>query len=129
MEKRKGNVHSPDTVLEDYLNGLESETDSSKNSNNSELEAHKEAKGTSKWAGFIQLFRTKSKRHLGSLDPLNSFKLSKRFSRSMRETPSASKILQNSTVDGDDLSCFKPHWRSFSLSELQTATRWFHQGQ
>nr|GLL30657.1 receptor-like cytosolic serine/threonine-protein kinase RBK2 [Ipomoea trifida] len=132
MEKRKGmNVHSPDTVLEDYLNGLESETDSSKNSNNSELEAHhKEAKSSSKWAGFIQLFRTKSKRHLGSLDyPLNSLKLSKRFSSSMRETASfAAKVLQkNPGVDGEDSNGFKPHWRSFSLSELQTATRGFHQ--
>ncbi|VFQ78593.1 unnamed protein product [Cuscuta campestris] len=131
MEKRSGNVHSPDTVLEDYLNGLESETNSSKNSN-PESEAGKDATGSSKWAGFVKLFSgiNKSKRHLGRLDSLTSFKFSKKLSSSssMRETTgSAFNILQNSAVDCD-FNCFKPHWRNFSLSDLQIATSYFRQG-
>ncbi|CAH9112495.1 unnamed protein product [Cuscuta europaea] len=127
MKKRSGNADSPDTVLEDYLNGLEYETDSSKNSN-PELDADKETKSTSKWGGFAQMFsRTKPKLHLGRLDSLSFFKLSKRLSSSMKETAcSASDPLHHSAMGGD-FNCFKPYWRNFSLSELHIATNYFHQ--
>ncbi|XP_009607171.1 receptor-like cytosolic serine/threonine-protein kinase RBK2 [Nicotiana tomentosiformis] len=118
MDKEKVNG-SPDTVLEDFLRTAVSESDSSKAST-SELEVAKHQRPASKWAGFLELFRTKSRRYLAK-DPL---KLSKRFSSSMRELVGVRK---NPIVDAD-LNYFKPQWRSFTLSELHAATNNFHQG-
>lgn len=118
------NAFSPDTVLEDFLRTAESESDSSKAST-SESDGSKNQRSSSRWTGFLELFRSKSKGHM-TKDPLiSSLKLSKRFSRSMRETSSGdmpSSILDNG------LSYFKPQWKLFTLSELQTATNYFHQG-
>lgn len=124
MEKGKVNTCSPDTVLEDFLRTAESESDSSKAST-SEFDGSKNQRSGSRWAGFLELFRSKSKGHL-TKDPLiSSMKLSKRFSRSMRET--SSNVMTNSILD-NGLSYFKPQWKLFTLSELQNATNNFHQG-
>ncbi|KAF3612860.1 Receptor-like cytosolic serine/threonine-protein kinase RBK2 [Capsicum annuum] len=123
MEKGKVNTCSPDTVLEDFLRTAESESDSSKAST-SEFDGSKNQRSGSRWAGFLELFRSKSKGHL-TKDPLiSSMKLSKRFSRSMRET--SSNVMTNSILD-NGLSYFKPQWKLFTLSELQNATNNFHQ--
>ncbi|XP_059625798.1 receptor-like cytosolic serine/threonine-protein kinase RBK2 [Cornus florida] len=111
-EKEKGDVYSPNGVLEDYLISLESERVSEKEST-SEFEAHENSKPTSKWRSFVQLLRSRSKRGLPTLHPL---KLSRRFS-SMRE--------DISLVVDTDLNYFKPRWKNFALSELQTATNGF----
>ncbi|KAL0371370.1 UNVERIFIED_CONTAM: Receptor-like cytosolic serine/threonine-protein kinase RBK2 [Sesamum angustifolium] len=121
-EKKKANVYSPDTVLEDFLRTAESETDSSKTST-SELEAV-DSKPASRWAEFFQLLRFKSKRKLATLHPLNALSLSKRFGSSMREEVSS---VSNPLIDAD-LNYFKPQWKNFSFSELQTATSNFCQG-
>ncbi|XP_027097520.1 receptor-like cytosolic serine/threonine-protein kinase RBK2 isoform X1 [Coffea eugenioides] len=119
MEKQKETVCSPDTVLEDYLRNLESETDSSKAST-SDLGAPKDPKPSSRWAEFLQLFKTKSKRHLSTFHPL---KLSKRFSSSLREEI----ILVPDPMLDTSLNYFKPQWKNFALSDLQTATKSFSQ--
>nr|GMD68959.1 receptor-like cytosolic serine/threonine-protein kinase RBK2 isoform X1 [Ipomoea batatas] len=119
------NANSPDTVLEDYLNGLVSETDTTK-SCVLEFESESYEKRNSKWDGFLQLFRDKfKKRHFGSLDPLSSLKISKRFSCSMREVACGSGLLQSPILEGG-LSYFKPQWKNFSLSEIEIATNNFH---
>ncbi|KAL3531391.1 hypothetical protein ACH5RR_010713 [Cinchona calisaya] len=116
MEKQEENVCSPDTVLEDYLTNLESETDSSKAST-SDLEAPKHPKPSSRWAEFLQLFKTKSKRHLAILHPL---KMSERFSS--KEITLVPDPILDSTIS---LNYFKPQWKNFNLSDLQTATNNF----
>nr|GMD71017.1 receptor-like cytosolic serine/threonine-protein kinase RBK2 [Ipomoea batatas] len=119
------NANSPDTVLEDYLNGLVSETDTTKSSI-LEFESESYEKRNSKWDGFLQLFRDKfKKRHFGSLDSLSSLKISKRFSCSMREAACGSGLLQSPILEGG-LSYFKPQWKNFSLSEIEIATNNFH---
>ncbi|PHT72400.1 hypothetical protein T459_23185 [Capsicum annuum] len=76
----------------------------------------------SRWAGFFELFRTKSKRYLTKYPQNSSLKvLSKRFSRSMRELVGAVK----SSIVDDDFKYFKLQWRNFTLSELQVATNSF----
>ncbi|KAL8100873.1 hypothetical protein AgCh_032936 [Apium graveolens] len=70
------------------------------------------SKPPSRWAGFVQLIKTKSKRHIGTLHPLN---LSRRFSSSMRKHASKSPT-------ESDLNYFKPHWKNITLSQLQSAT-------
>ncbi|KAK4357324.1 hypothetical protein RND71_022934 [Anisodus tanguticus] len=124
MEKGKVRTYSPDTVLEDFLRTAESESDSSKAST-SEFDGSKNQRSGSRWTGFLELFRSKSKGHL-TKDPLitSSLKLSKRFSRSMRETSSC--VMPNPILD-NGLSYFKPQWKLLTLSELQTATNNFHQ--
>ncbi|PIN13413.1 Serine/threonine protein kinase [Handroanthus impetiginosus] len=112
-EKEKANVCSPDTVLEDFLRSAESETSSSKAST-SESEAELDPQlNSSRWIGFFQLLRFKSKQQLATLHPFNALKLSKKFS-SMREEV--------------DLNYFKPQWKNFSFLELQSATDNFCQG-
>lgn len=117
MEKEKVDVYSPTGVLEDYLKSLESESVSSKESTS---ESEDQSKPSSRWAGFVELLKFKSKRRLVTLHPL---KLSKRFSSSMREEITAA----SAHVDSD-LNYFKPHWKNFTLSQLQSATNNFSHG-
>lgn len=118
------NAYSPDTVLEDFLRTAESESDSSKAST-SEFDGSKNQRSGWRWTGFFELFTSKSKGHM-TKDPLiSSLKLSKRFSRSMRETSSG--VMPNSILD-NGFTYFKPQWKLFTLSQLQTATNNFHQG-
>ncbi|KAL2540570.1 Protein kinase family protein [Abeliophyllum distichum] len=123
MEKETGDVCSPDTVLEDDLRGVESETDFPKAST-SEIEVEKDRKPVSLWAGFVQLLRIKSKSRLATLHPLNAVNLSKRFSSSMREEVGAA---QNAVMD-TSLNNFKPQCKNFSFCELQIATNDFSRG-
>lgn len=117
MEKDKEDAFSPTGVLEDYLNSLESDSVSTKEST-SDFEDQHFSKPPSKWAGFVKLLKTKSRRHLGTLHPLN---LSKRFSSSMREIASPHA--------DSGLNYFKPHWKNFTLSQLQSATNNFSHGK
>ncbi|KAI3472686.1 hypothetical protein Pfo_030835 [Paulownia fortunei] len=120
-EKEKPNACSPDTVLEDFLRSAESETNSSKGST-SESEAQIDAQpASSQWIGFFQLLRFKSK---ATLHPLSALKLSKKFSSSMSEEV---RSVANPLVDAN-LNYFKPQWKNFSFSELQSATSNFCQG-
>nr|GMD68639.1 receptor-like cytosolic serine/threonine-protein kinase RBK2 [Ipomoea batatas] len=93
------NANSPDTVLEDYLDGLVSETDTTKSSI-LEFESESYEKRNSKWDGFLQLC-------------------------SMREAACGSGLLQSPILEGG-LSYFKPQWKNFSLSEIEIATNNFH---
>ncbi|KAL1832882.1 hypothetical protein ACET3Z_002533 [Daucus carota] len=115
MEKDKEDAYSPTGVLEDYLKNTDSDSVSTKEST-SEIKDQHFSKPPSRWAGFVQLLKTKSKRHIGTLHPLN---LSKRLSSSMRENVAAS------TPADSDLNYFKPHWKNFTLSQLQSATNNF----
>ncbi|CAI9774326.1 unnamed protein product [Fraxinus pennsylvanica] len=117
MEKEREDVYSPDTVLEDYLRSIESDTDSPRTST-SESEREKDRKPVSLWAGFVQLLRNKSKSRLATLHPLN---LSKRFSSSMREEV---REAPNPVMD-TNLNYFKPHCKNFSFCKLQIATNYF----
>lgn len=120
MEKEKEDVHSPTGVLEDYLRSLESDTVSSKEST-SELEEQTDSKPTSRFVELVQLVRSRSKRHFATLHPFSIVNLSKRFSSSFREeiTPPPSPIADTG------LNYFKPHWKNFTLSQLQSATNNF----
>lgn len=120
MEKQKENLPSPDTVLGDYLRNSESETESSKPST-SDLETLKDPKPASWWLEFLHLFKSKTKRHLATLHSHKAHKLSKRFSRSMREGIVGAP---NPMVDVG-FNYFRPQWKNFTLSELQAATKNF----
>ncbi|KAF5947947.1 hypothetical protein HYC85_013904 [Camellia sinensis] len=102
----KDDVYSPNGVLEDYLRTVESETVSSKAST-SESEAQQNSKPTSRWGGFVQLLKIRSKTPLW------------RISRSLREDINTGL---DPLVDTD-----LPQQKNFTLSELQTATNCFSQ--
>ncbi|XP_073314973.1 receptor-like cytosolic serine/threonine-protein kinase RBK2 isoform X2 [Primulina huaijiensis] len=123
-EKDKSKACSPDTVLEDFLRSAESETDSSKATSTSESEVQIDPKLGSRWAKFFQLLRIKSKGQLTTFHSLKSLNISRRFSSSAQE-----EVLGvTSVVLGPHLNYFKPQWKSFTFSELQTATCNFSQG-
>lgn len=111
MDKEKEDVYSPTGVLEDFS---DSDSVSTKEST-SEFEYQYFSKTPSRWAGIVQLIKTKSKRHIGTLHPLN---LSRRFSSSM-------KNMLASPPTESDLNYFKPHWKNITLSQLQSATNNF----
>ncbi|KAI3668183.1 hypothetical protein L6452_43260 [Arctium lappa] len=127
MEKVKVNNYSPTGILEDYLRSLESDTISSKEST-SGSEDQKDSKPTtsSKWIDFVHLCKSKSMRCLPtSFHPITSgLQFSKRLSSSFRE--------QIGGIGGvvvqpppDDINYFKPHWKNFTFSQLQSATNNF----
>lgn len=120
MEKAKERAFSPDTVLEDFLRSAESQTDSSRASTSESL-VELDPKPFSRLAGFFGLLRFKSKQQLPTFPPLNSLKLSKKFSSSLREQVPTPLLDPNSNY-------FKPQWKNFTLLELQTATSNFCQG-
>ncbi|KAK3041418.1 hypothetical protein RJ639_000395 [Escallonia herrerae] len=117
MEERV-EVHSPNTVLEDYLRSLESETVSSKAST-SGSEEQKILAPTSRWPGLFHLVKSISYRTLGTLHPLN---LSRRFKSNLREEIVAAA---RGPIEDASLNYFKPHWQNFPLSKLQNATNNF----
>ncbi|KAG9142777.1 hypothetical protein Leryth_005528 [Lithospermum erythrorhizon] len=121
MGSDKENASSPDTVLGDFLRSAESETSSSKPSTSGIVD-EKDRK-SSKWTSFVQLLKSKSKKHLWSFQPHNALKLSRRFSSSMREQ---SGFMSDAFVDSS-LGHFKPHWKNYTISELQNATKNFNQ--
>ncbi|XP_075490453.1 receptor-like cytosolic serine/threonine-protein kinase RBK2 isoform X2 [Primulina tabacum] len=124
MDKDKSKACSPDTVLEDFLRSAESETDSSKATSTSQSEVQIDPKPGSRWAEFFQLLRVKSKGQLTTLHSLKFRNLSRRFSSSAEE-----EVLGvTSAVLDPHLNYFKPQWKNFTFSELQTATCNFSQG-
>ncbi|XP_075483171.1 receptor-like cytosolic serine/threonine-protein kinase RBK2 isoform X1 [Primulina tabacum] len=123
-KKDKPKACSPDTVLEDFLRRAESETDSSKATSTSESEVQIDPKLGSRWTKFFQSLRIKSKGQLTTFHSLKSLNISRRFSNSAQE-----EVLgATSVVLGPHLNYFKPQWKSFTFSELQTATCNFSQG-
>ncbi|XP_062086421.1 receptor-like cytosolic serine/threonine-protein kinase RBK2 isoform X2 [Humulus lupulus] len=115
----KEDTCSPTGVLEDYFRSSDSETYSCKEPNN-ESESHKNSKLSSRWHGLIQLMRTRSKKPLNTMHPLNILNLSRRMSGSMRE------IIASKFGSESDYGLKSP-WKNFSLYELQVATNYFRQ--
>ncbi|KAG8370691.1 hypothetical protein BUALT_Bualt13G0009600 [Buddleja alternifolia] len=126
-EKEKSNVCSPETVLEDFLRIAESETETETESESKASTSESEARNDDvtqpglRWIEYLQLLRFKSKRKLATLHPL---KLSRKFSCSLREEIGGVRNALNDCT----LNYFKPQWKNFSLSELQSATSNFSQG-
>ncbi|KAJ0610316.1 putative protein kinase RLK-Pelle-RLCK-VI family [Helianthus annuus] len=127
MEKiMKVDSYSPTCVLEDYLRSLESEEDtvSSKESTSGSDQDHQKDSKPSKWMDFVQLVKSKSKKCLPTFHPITSgLQLSRRLSSSFREQFS---MIPPSPMP--DISYFKPHWKNFSFSQLQSATNNFSNG-
>ncbi|KAI4301311.1 hypothetical protein L6164_034601 [Bauhinia variegata] len=118
----KEKADSPVGVLEDYFksSASESETSSSKEPIE-DSDGQDKSKNGSRWRGFIQLFRTKSKKPTSTLHPLSVMKLSKRLSSSMREI-----IMPNYRLD-TDLNQHSSPWKIFTQQEIQIATNNFCQ--
>uniref|UniRef100_A0A7C9DLS0 non-specific serine/threonine protein kinase n=1 Tax=Opuntia streptacantha TaxID=393608 RepID=A0A7C9DLS0_OPUST len=116
MEKAMQNSDSPVGVLEDYLRCIETDT-------NSSTESQKNPKTTSRWHSFVELFRSKSKKQLSAFAPVVP-KLSGWRSSSMREKVPVSMagdhFANAAGLPGIDSPC-----RDFTLSELQLATKNF----
>lgn len=121
MEKKE-DASSPVGVLEDYFKSEESESCSSKDPASDAEAAQNVSKAASRWRGFFQLIRSRSKKSLATLHPLGVLKLSMRRSNSMREN-----IISNLFANSDS-SSFKSPRINFTLSELQAATNNFSQG-
>ncbi|KAI3526755.1 hypothetical protein L1887_06017 [Cichorium endivia] len=124
MQKPKVNNYSPTGVFEDYLKSLESETVSS-NESTSGSEDHqndlKSSTATSKWNDFVRLVKRKSKKCLATFHPIsNGLQLSRKLSGSFREQVA---IIPASPMA--DMNYFKPHWKNFTFSQLQSATNNF----
>ncbi|XP_030946325.1 receptor-like cytosolic serine/threonine-protein kinase RBK2 [Quercus lobata] len=118
--KKKVDYSSPVGVLEDYFKSSESETYSSKE-HNVDYEVQQHSKPTSRWHGFVQLLRSRSKKSLATMHPLSVMKLSRRISGSMREA----KAMFPSFCADTDLNYTRLPWKNFTLYELQTATNYF----
>lgn len=118
--KKKVDYSSPVGVLEDYFKSSESETCSSKE-HNVDYELQQHSKPTSRWHGFVQLLRSRSKKSLATMHPLSVMKLSRRISGSMREA----KAMFPSFCADTDLNYTGLPWKNFTLYELQTATNYF----
>lgn len=119
----KEKADSPVGVLEDYLRSSESETSCS-NSKEATLDSESQedkSKAASRWRGFLQLLRTRSKKPIATLHPLSILKLSKRMSSSMRET-----ILPDCRI-GVDSSLHRSPWKIFTHHNIQMATNHFSQ--
>ncbi|XP_076925154.1 receptor-like cytosolic serine/threonine-protein kinase RBK2 isoform X1 [Bidens hawaiensis] len=121
MEKMKVDSYSPTCVLEDYLRGLESDTVSSKESTSGSDQDHQKDSKVSKWMDFVHLIKSKSKKCLPTFHPITSgLQLSRRLSSSFREQ---FPVIPPSPMV--DMSYFKPHWKNFTFSQLQSATNNF----
>ncbi|KAL2900472.1 Receptor-like cytosolic serine/threonine-protein kinase RBK2 [Bienertia sinuspersici] len=121
MDKTKQHSNSPVGVLEDYFRTVESDTNSSKGTSVEENDCEKNSRTTSRFRGFMELLRTKSKKQLPALSSLNVPNLSGLRSSSMREQAPVS--LTSSCKFGNVDSPY----RNFSLLELQLATKNFSQ--
>lgn len=120
----KDKADSPVGVLEDYFRSSESDTSSSKEPT-VDSEAQDKSKFGSKWRGFLQNLTNRSKKPVATImqpPPLSMFKLSKRMSRSMRET-----IFPSSRL-GADSSLHNSPWKIFTHREILLATSSFSQG-
>ncbi|KAL8259133.1 hypothetical protein R6Q59_027086 [Mikania micrantha] len=122
MEKMKiDDSYSPTCVLEDYLRSLESDTVSSKESTSGSEDRQQKDSKPSKWIDFVHLIKSKSKKCLPTFHPITSgLQLSRRLSSSFREQFS---MIPPSPMA--DMTYFKPHWKNFTFSQLQSATNNF----
>ncbi|GLT42552.1 hypothetical protein SLA2020_165450 [Shorea laevis] len=120
MEK-KVDTCSPTGVLEDFFRSEEFETSSSR-APSMDSGTEQNRKQGSRWRGFAQSFRIKSKKSFAAFQPLGVLKAAASFrSNSMREnTAVAPDIFGNS----NPCNLNSPQ-KVFSLSELQTATKNF----
>ncbi|KAF7818274.1 receptor-like cytosolic serine/threonine-protein kinase RBK2 [Senna tora] len=118
--KVKADSNSPVGVLEDYFRSSESDTSSSKEPT---LDSETQDKSifSSKLRGFFQLLRTTSKKPTPTTT-LHPLKLSKRMSRSMRDT-----IFPNCRLNNTDSSFQNSPWKIFSHTEILLATNSFSQ--
>ncbi|XP_071718188.1 receptor-like cytosolic serine/threonine-protein kinase RBK2 [Rutidosis leptorrhynchoides] len=120
MEKMKVDSYSPTCVLEDYLRCLEYDTSPSKESTSGSDQDHEKdsrTSTTSKWVDLFHLIRNKSKK----FNPVSSgLQLSRKLSSSFREQFA---IIPPSPMA--DMNYFKPHWKNFTFSQLQSATNNF----
>lgn len=130
MQKVKVNSYSPTCVLEDYLRSLESDTVSSKESTSGSEDHQKDLKSstatttTSKWIDFVHLVKSKSKKCLPTFHPISSgLQLSRKLSSSFRE-----HVAMIPPSPMADMNYFKPHWKNFTFSQLQSATNNFSKG-
>lgn len=117
MEKTGQNSDSPVGVLEDYFRSVESDTNSSTEENES-----LKKQTTSRFRGFLDFLRTKSKKQLPALASLSVPKLPGFRSASMREQAPNSST-GSRYIGNADSPC-----RNFTLHELQLATKNFSQG-
>ncbi|KAF5463476.1 hypothetical protein F2P56_019386 [Juglans regia] len=104
IEKEKEDVSSPRGVLEACIRGLESDTDSSKNSS-----TEMETRSNSSWSRFFKLWKNRSIKRLASFPPLGKSK-----GRSGRENSEFCNLYN-----------FKSSLVNFSLADLQAATNNF----
>ncbi|XP_031282097.1 receptor-like cytosolic serine/threonine-protein kinase RBK2 isoform X2 [Pistacia vera] len=119
MEKKE-NTSSPVGVLEDYFRSEDTESCSSKEPT-PDSDSKSTSKSNSRWHGFAELFRSKSKTPMTSLYPLSVLKLSIRKSSSMKEGIDMSRNLLINTDPYNSKSAQK----IFSLYDLQAATNNF----
>lgn len=123
----KEKADSPVGVLEDYFRSSESDSSSSKEPT-LDSEALDKSKFASKWRGFLQSLtnNNKSKKSVPTTTmqppPLSVFKLSKRMSRSLRET-----IFPSTRLDTESSLQNSP-WKIFTHKEILLATNSFSQG-
>nr|XP_043612255.1 receptor-like cytosolic serine/threonine-protein kinase RBK2 [Erigeron canadensis] len=132
MQKMKEDTYSPTCVLEDYLRSLECETVSSKESTSGSSDQDHDQKdskkpplssNSSKWKDVVHLIKNKSKKCLPTSfhhSISSGLQLSKRLSSSFREKVA---IIPPSPMAG--MNYFKPHWKNFTFSQLQSATNNF----
>ena len=116
-------IDSPVGVLDGYLGSTESETSSS-NSKEAMVASGSEddkSKPESRWPALLKLLRTKSKKPIAPLHPLNALKLSKRFSLGIIET-----LLRIHHIDADS-SLHRSPCKIFTQHDIQTATNHFSQ--
>uniref|UniRef100_A0A5B7B6I7 non-specific serine/threonine protein kinase n=1 Tax=Davidia involucrata TaxID=16924 RepID=A0A5B7B6I7_DAVIN len=115
MEKEKQDVSSPRGVLEACIRDLDTESGSPKTNTADSATHFSNAPAPSGWHKFFKLWKKSTIKRLPSFPPLAVPKISRRKSRSARES-----------IDTDP--CFiKSSWRTFTLSDLQTATNNFSQ--
>ncbi|KAJ4849742.1 hypothetical protein Tsubulata_047593 [Turnera subulata] len=118
MEEEESN--SPVGVLEDFLRSEEESESSSSKEPTSDIEPQK--KPASRWLGFFQLLKTKTKKPIATPHPLSVLKLSLRRSRSMRANiDMASNIL----APADACPLRSPR-KNYTFAELQAATNNFY---
>lgn len=123
MQKPGQDSNSPVGVLEDYFRTVESDTNSSNDAN----EAQKNPRTSSGFRGFMGLLRSKSKKQFPALASMNIPKLSGLRSSSMREE-SPFSLTGKCYFGNAGLHNADSPSRSFTLYELQLATKNFSQG-
>ncbi|KAL4588184.1 hypothetical protein LXL04_001066 [Taraxacum kok-saghyz] len=118
MQKMKVNNYSPTCVLEDYLRSLESEPEESTSGSEDRQKDSKSSTTTSKWVDFVHLVNIKSKKCLPTIS--GGLQLSRKLSGSFRE-----QVAMIPPSPMADMNYFKPHWKNFTYSQLQSATNNF----